>query len=409
MSEIATAPKQIASPIDDNMARRNVVVLASAQALAGAGAPICISLGGIVGHYLLDTDKSLATLPVTAFVLGTAFATLPAGFLAKRFGRRLGLMSGSLIGVIGGLVAAYAIFLGHFWLFCLGILFAGSTSAFVQQYRFAAVDTASEKFRPKAISWVMAGGILAAVIGPQTASLTKDLFAPILFAGAYIGLSVLAALSWVVLGFLRAPPKVKEEVKAGGGRPLLEIMSQGRFIVAVLCAVSSYAIMSFVMTAAPLAMIACGHTTSEAVLGIQWHVLAMFGPSFFTGSLIQRFGKERVVAVGLLLLASCAALALTGLELATFWGALVLLGVGWNFGFIGATAMLTDTYRPEEKNRVQSVNDFIVFGFVAVASLSSGGILNAFGWETINIVVFPVVAVTLLLLFITREKKTILA
>lgn len=408
MNKPVTSPIETASPIDDTMARRNVLVLASAQALAGAGAPICISLGGIVGHYLLGTDKSLATLPVTAFVIGTAFATLPAGILAKRFGRRRGLMSGSLIGVVGGLVAAYAIFVGQFWLFCLGILFAGSTSAFVQQYRFAAADTASEKFRPKAISWVMAGGILAAVIGPQTAAFTKDLFAPILFAGAYIGLSVLAALSWVVLSFLRAPPVVKEEVTTGG-RPLLEIMSQGRFIVAVLCAVSSYAIMSFVMTAAPLAMIACGHTTSEAVLGIQWHVLAMFGPSFFTGSLIQRFGKEKIVATGLLLLASCAALALTGLELATFWGALVLLGVGWNFGFIGATAMLTDTYRPEEKNRVQSVNDFIVFGFVAAASLSSGGILNAFGWETINIVVFPVVGVTLLLLFFTREKKAVAA
>lgn len=409
MTETTTATIDTASPIDDNMARRNVVVLAAAQALAGAGAPICISLGGIVGHYLLGSDKSLATLPVTAFVVGTAFATLPAGFLAKRFGRRLGLMSGSLIGVVGGFVAAYAIFLGQFWLFCLGVLFAGSTSAFVQQYRFAAADTASEKFRPKAISWVMAGGILAGVIGPQTAALTKDLFAPILFAGAFIGLSALAALSWLVLSLLRFPPAVKQEATTAGGRPLLEIMSQGRFIVAVLCAVSSYAIMSFVMTAAPLAMIACGHSTSEAVLGIQWHVLAMFGPSFFTGSLIQRFGKEKIVALGLLLLASCAALALTGLELATFWGALVLLGVGWNFGFIGATAMLTDTYRPEEKNRVQAVNDFIVFGFVAVASLSSGGILNAFGWETINMMVFPIVGVTLLLLFFTRQKKAVTA
>lgn len=409
MTETTSAPVDLASPTDDNLARRNVVVLAAAQAFAGAGAPICISLGGIVGHYLLGADKSLATLPVTAFVLGTAFATLPAGFLAKRFGRRLGLMSGSLIGVVGGLVAAYAIFLGQFWLFCLGILFAGSTSAFVQQYRFAAADTASVNFRPKAISWVMAGGILAGVIGPQTAAHTTDLFAPILFAGAYVGLSALAALSWFVLSFLKFPTVVKEEVKTSGGRPLLEIMSQGRFIVAVLCAVSSYAIMSFVMTAAPLAMIACGHSTSEAVLGIQWHVLAMFGPSFFTGSLIQRYGKEKIVALGLILLASCAALALTGLELATFWGALVLLGVGWNFGFIGATAMLTDTYRPEEKNRVQSVNDFIVFGFVAAASLSSGGILNAFGWETINIMVFPVVGVTLLLLFFTRQKKAIAA
>lgn len=404
MAETIDTGNAADASINDALAKRNVIVLAAAQAFAGAGAPICISLGGIVGHYLLGPDKALATLPVTAFVVGTAVATLPAGVLARKFGRRHGLMSGSLIGVFGGLVAAYAIFLGQFWLFCLGILFAGSTSAFVQQYRFAAADTASESFRPKAISWVMAGGILAGIVGPQTAAFTKDLFAPILFAGAFVGLSALAALSLLVLSFLKFPPIAQKEV-AAGGRPLLEIMSQGRFIVAVLCAVSSYAIMSFVMTAAPLAMIECGHSTSSAVLGIQWHVLAMFGPSFFTGSLIQRFGQERIVAVGLLLLASCAALALTGLELATFWGALILLGVGWNFGFIGATAMLTDTYRSEEKNRVQAVNDFIVFGFVAVASLSSGSILNAFGWETINMMVFPVVAATLVLLFLTRQRQ----
>ncbi|MEP4805007.1 MAG: MFS transporter, partial [Hyphomicrobiales bacterium] len=247
MPETTTATVEMASPTDDNLARRNVVFLACAQSLAGAGAPICISLGGIVGHYLLGPDKSLATLPVTAFVVGTAFATLPAGYLAKRFGRRHGLMNGSLVGVVGGIIAAYAIFLGQFWLFCLGVLFAGSTGAFVQQYRFAAADTASEVFRPKAISWVMAGGVLAGVIGPQTAALTKDLFAPILFAGAFIGLSALAALSWLALGFLRFPPVQKQEAQTGG-RPLLEIMSQGRFIVAVLCAVSSYAVMSFVMT-----------------------------------------------------------------------------------------------------------------------------------------------------------------
>lgn len=400
-----TLPPAATRPVaDDRLARRNVVVLATAQALAGAGAPISISLGGIVGYFLLGTDKTLATLPVTAFIVGTAVATLPAGVLARRLGRRKGLMTGSLIGICGGLLAAYGIFLGFFWLFCLGMLLAGATSAFVQQYRFAAADTASESFRPKAISWVMAGGVLAGIIGPQTAALTKDLLAPVQFAGAFVGLAALAALSWVVLSFLKFPPLVKQQTITGG-RPLAEIIRQKRFVIAVLCAVSSYALMSFVMTAAPLAMMASGHATSDAVLGIQWHVLAMFGPSFFTGSLIQRFGKQRIVAAGLLLLAGSAALALSGLDLAHFWGALVVLGVGWNFGFIGATAMLTDTYRPEEKNRVQAVNDFIVFGFVAVASLSSGGVLNAFGWGTINLIVFPIVAIAFAMLFFTRERK----
>lgn len=405
MIESASPPVDTTPDSDDRIARRNVFVLAAAQAFGGAGAPICISLGGIVGYFLLGPDKSFATLPVTGFVIGTALATLPAGVLARKFGRRNGLMTGALAGVLGGLLAAYAIFLSSFWFFCFGVLLAGASSAFVQQYRFAAADSASASFRPKAISWVMAGGVLAAIIGPQTASFTKDMLAPTLYAGAFVGLSVLAALSWVILGFLKAPPIVSVQSTAAG-RPLTEIMSQGRFIVAVLCAVSSYALMSFVMTAAPMAMVSHGHSMSNALLGIQWHVMAMFAPSFFTGSLIQKFGKERIVVTGLVLLGGCAALALAGPHLAHFWGALILLGIGWNFGFIGATAMLTEIYRPEEKNRVQAVNDFIVFGFVAAASLSSGGILNAFGWNTVNYIVFPVVMVTLAMLYFTRKQVT---
>lgn len=388
----------------DQLARRNALILASAQAVAGAAAPICISLGGIVGYYLLGSDKSLATLPVAAYTVGIAMGTLPAGALSKHFGRRKGLIIGSWLAVLGGLLAAYGIFLFSFTTFCVALTLVGIASAFVQQYRFAAADTASDAFKPKAISWVLAGGVFAAIIGPQTATLAKDLLAPIEFAGAFVGLALLAVVSIVILSFLRFP-KPTAEIQIGSGRPLSQIISQPRFLIAVLCAVSAYALMSFVMTAAPLAMVACGHTTGQAILGIQWHVLAMFGPSFITGALIQRFGKEAIVAVGMILLAACAALALTGLELTTFWAALILLGVGWNFGFIGATAMLTETYRPEEKNRVQAVNDFILFGFVAAASLSSGSVLNAFGWETINLVVFPVVAVTLVLLAISKFKR----
>ncbi|WP_420411069.1 MFS transporter [Roseibium sp.] len=395
--------------VDDRLAKRNALLLALAQALGGASASIVISTGSLVGYMMLGEDKSLATVPVSAMVLGTAFGTIPAGMIMRRFGRRAGFMGSALLGVASGLLAAYAVMLNHFLLFAFSCSVGGFAGAFVQQYRFAAADTASDAFKPKAISWVLAGGVLAGVVGPQTVIATKDMFAPILFAGTYLAQAGLAFIAMCLLAFIKIPKPPRQNHKQAGGRPLRQIMMQPRFIVAAACGICSYALMSLVMTATPLAMIGCGLSETDAALGIQWHVLAMFGPSFFTGSLIARFGKERIVSIGLSLLAGCSIVALAGLELAHFWTALVLLGLGWNFGFIGATAMLTDTYRPEERNLVQSVNDFLVFGFVAAASFSSGALLNAFGWSTVNILVFPfvVLCIGLLIWLAVAERRAV--
>ncbi|WP_349360472.1 MFS transporter [Stappia sp.] len=384
--------------IDDRLARRNAVLLACAQALGGASASIVIASASLVGAGLLGADKSLATLPVSSFVLGTALGTLPAGAIMHRFGRRVGFVGSAALGVVAGLASAYAIFVASFALFCFAVMASGAVSAFVQQYRFAAADTASDTFRPKAISFVLAGGVAAGVIGPQTVILTADWFDPILFAGTYVAQAGLALVSMAILAFLSIPRPPRGPVAEGARRPLGRIMAQPRFIVSAACAITSYALMSLVMTATPLAMIACGLTQTDAAHAIQWHVIAMFGPSFFTGHLIARFGRERIVAVGLALLAGCAVVALMGVDVANFWIALILLGVGWNFGFIGATAMLTDVYRPAERATVQSVNDFLVFGFVAAASFSSGALLHAFGWATVNLLVFPFTALSIGLL-----------
>lgn len=395
--------------VDDHLAKRNALLLSLAQALGGASASIVIATGPLVGYMMLDQDKSLATLPVSAMVLGTAFGTIPAGMIMRRFGRRAGFTGAAILGVLSGLLASFAVFRDNFLLFSLACSMGGFAGAFVQQYRFAAADTASDAFKPKAISWVLAGGVLAGIVGPQTVIATKDMFAPIMFAGTYLAQAGLALVSLFLLTFIRIPkPPVQSSTKAGG-RPLRTIMAQPRFIVAAACGICSYALMSLVMTATPLAMIACGLSETDAALGIQWHVLAMFGPSFFTGSLIARFGKERIVSIGLSLLAGCSVVALMGIELAHFWTALVLLGLGWNFGFIGATAMLTDTYRPQERNMVQAVNDFLVFGFVAAASFSSGALLNAFGWETVNVLVFPfvVLCIGLLVWLVLAERKAV--
>ncbi len=382
------------------LAKRNALILASANAFVGACAPIAISLGGIVGDYLLEEDKSLATAPVTGFNIGVALGALPAAWLMRLIGRRYGFMGGALISGLGGIVAANALFQLNFWLFAAGLTIVGIGGAFVQQYRFAAADAAPEIFKPQAISWVLIGGIFAAIIGPQTVIFARDLFAPTLFAGAYAGLFVLSLIGMGILFLLRVKEHsvLLDDSPEEPARPLGEIIGQRSFLIALACGVCSFALMSFMMTGAPLAMIGCGFSTDLAALGIQWHVLAMFGPSFFTGRLIARFGRETIVATGLILLIICAVIASLGIELWNFWLALVLLGVGWNFGFIGATAMVTRTYRASEKNKVQGVHDVILFSTVAFSSLMSGQILNAFGWNGINMIMVPVATLCLLLL-----------
>ena len=385
-------------------ARRTAFILAASLAVVGSAAPIAISLGGLAGFYLLGDDKSLATLPITAFNVGVALGAVPAGLIIRAVGQRSGFMTGTLVTALGGLIATFALFQSSFWFFAGALLVLGGGGAFVQQFRFAAADTAPPAFKAKAISFVMAGGIFTAIIGPQIVIFTRDLLAPVMFAGAFASILVLAAVGAVLLSFLRttAPASVSSEHEDTPARPLMEIARQPQFAVGLLCAVGSYALMSLVMTGAPLAMVGCGFSPDEAALGISWHVMAMYAPSFFTGALISRFGKESIVAAGLMLLVGCAFVALSGIQLWQFWTALVLLGLGWNFSFIGATAMVAGTYRRSEQGRVQGPHDFILFTSVALGSLSAGILYNLGGWEMLNWIVLPVVTLCLAGLVLLR-------
>ncbi|BCH25703.1 MFS transporter [Mesorhizobium sp. L-8-3] len=394
-------------------ARRTALILASSQAIVGSASSICLSIGGLAGYYLLAADKSLATAPVTGFNVGMALAALPAAALIRRAGTRSGFMFGTLVTAIGGVIATSALFQGLFWPFVIGLLVVGGGGAFVQQLRFAAADNAPPAFKARAISFVMAGGLITAVIGPQIVIFTHELLAPVQFAGSFAAIVVLAAIGALNLSLLRERPMGHAGVAAADGhsaRPLAEIITQPRFLAALICGVGSFALMSFVMTGAPLAMVGCGFSADEATLGISWHVMAMFGPSFFTGRLIHRFGVERIVAIGLLLLIACAAIALMGIELWHFWTSLILLGLGWNFGFIGATAMVADTYRPVEKAKAQGFHDFVLFGTVAFSSLMAGTVYNAWGWEMLNWIVFPVAVLCLAVLgalvLSSRKRET---
>jgi len=395
MSAIAETPFD--APAGDRLAKRNALVLATGQALAGANNTVIVTTGSIVGA-MLAPDKSLATLPISMMVCGMWAGTLPMGFLARRFGRRVAYASATIAGTLAGLIGYAAMLRGSFWLYLVSAFFGGLYASSHMSYRFGAADTASPEFKPKAIAYVMAGGLLAAILGPQLVIYTKDLMPPYLFAASYLGQAAFAALAGIViLTFFRAPGGA-HFTSTKAGRPIAEIARQPKFVVAVVCGVASYALMNLMMTSAPLAMFDCGHTVGDAALGIQWHVLAMYAPSFFTGSLILRFGVARIAAAGLVLLALSAVAGLAGTTVAHFWTALILLGVGWNFAFVGATTMVTDCYRPEERNKVQAFNDFLIFGSMAIGSFASGSMLAHFGWYLVNVVMFPVVAVAAVML-----------
>lgn len=378
----------------DREARHNAIVLSASQAVVGSAAPIAISIGGLVGFFLLGSDKSLATAPITGFNVGVALGALPAAAIIRALGHRGGFMTGCLVTALGGAIATAGLYAASFWLFAFGLLVIGVGGAFVQQYRFAAADNAPPEFKARAISFVLAGGVFTAIIGPQIVIFTRELLAPVMFAGSFMAVILLGFVGMAILFLLRLKPQGTPGTNpqdTASARPLSEIVSQPRFIVALTCAVGSYTLMSFVMTGAPLAMVGCGFSADQATLGISWHVMAMFAPSFFTGRLISYFGKERIVILGLALLVGCAVVALSGIALWQFWTSLILLGLGWNFGFIGATAMVADTYSNAEKGKVQGFHDFILFGSVALSSLASGKVYNAWGWDMLNWIVFPVV------------------
>ncbi|PDT40356.1 MULTISPECIES: MFS transporter [Sinorhizobium] len=384
-------------------ARRNVLLLTVAQALLGVIGPISFAVGGVAGHQLLGDDKSLATAPLTTFNVGMAMGVILVAILSRTVERRFAFMIGAVIAAIGGIVTAAALFRESFWLFATGLAMLGSSNGFTQKLRFAAADASPSFYKAKAISWILGGGILSAVLGPQIVIFAGDYFAPVWFAGAFVALIPICLFALFFFMPLRLPKTTAAaSVQAGlPARPLREIAGSQRFLTGMVCGISSYALMTFMMTGAPVAMVVgCGFSSDLATLGIQWHVLAMFAPSFATGWLISRFGAERVVACGLLLLMGCATVAHLGVALWNFWGALVLLGLGWNFGFIGATAIVAQSYRPHEADKVQGFHDVVLFSTVAGSSFASGKVLAVYGWDMLNAVIWPVAGFCLVLLFL---------
>jgi len=393
-----------AALIDDGRARRNAIVFSVAQALYGASASVLVTVGGLVG-YSLVSDKSLATIPITSFVVGIAATTIPAAMLMRKVGRRAGFVFGALLGAFGAGLAAYAIWIGSFVVFCMAAALIGSYQGFAGFYRYAAADTASESFKSRAVSWVLAGGVASALIGPMVVIWTKDSIPGVLYAGAFVSIFFLSLLAAGILGFIDIP-HVDEKIATKGARPLREILAQPRLLIAIFCCMVSYATMNLVMTSTPLAMVAHSHSVDDAAIVIQWPIVAMYAPSFFTGSLIARFGKETIIATGMVLLSLSGIAALAGTDMINFWLALVLLGIGWNFGFIGGTTLVLDCYRASELNKVQAASDFSIFATVGVASFTSGVMLNAFGWQAVQYSLFPLVAIVFfLILFVKRRAK----
>jgi MFS family permease len=373
--------------------KKNVALLCASQALLFTNNTILITVNGLAGFALAAPDsKAMATLPVTAYVVGAAMTTLPMSQLMRRVGRVNGFSIGTLIGIFGALLCGYAVYAQAFWLLVLGTLIMGIYNASGQYYRFAAADVASPDFKSKAISLVMAGGIAGGILGPQTSRWTKDLLS-----------TEFVATYWVLIGFcllalilqrMMTIPRLTAEEQKQSGRPIREIARQPAFLVAVMSATIGYGVMNLLMTATPLAMRSCQHSFGDTAFVIQWHVVSMFAPSFVTGNLIKRFGVRPILFTGVLLSLGCVAIALSGVDVLHFWAALVLIGIGWNFMYIGGTTLLTETHTPAEKAKVQGVNDMAVFCTMAVSSASSGWLFSAKGWEMMNYAAIPFLVLT---------------
>ncbi|MBV9740849.1 MAG: MFS transporter [Hyphomicrobiales bacterium] len=386
----------------NRLARFNAWILAAAAALAGANASVVIATSGLVGRALTG-EMRLATIPVLTFVLGTASTTFPAAFSMRRFGRRNGFAGGALFGVVAGLIGATAIVQGSFVLFCLATFSAGAYQAFVVQYRFAAADTATPGYRPRAIALALGGGVASAFVGTRLVNFTQDMWLPYLFAATYIAQAAFAAIAFFVLLALRVPPQ--QEKPKRKGRPIGEILADGRLGAAMLLGMVSQGVMNLIMTSTPLAMVGCGLPVSSATDAIQWHILGMYAPSFVTGHLISRFGIFRVGLTGCAIFLVCGAVAESGISVLHFEIALFLLGVGWNFAFLSATAAVTNVMRPEERAKVQAANDFVVFGGTAFAAYFSGVLLDIYGWVGIAAATFPAAFLGVLLIFASRRAN----
>jgi MFS family permease len=387
--------------------RGNVIRLAVAQALAGANSTVIYATGAVLGD-MFAPDKALATLPVSVLVVAMAASTLPAGAIARRYGRRAAFPSGTGCGVIVGLLSAAAVFLNSFWLLCGATFFGGVYQAVVLSFRFAVADGVAPERRARAMSAIMAGGVFAGVLGPQLVTYTMNLWPPFLFAATFLAQAGIALLSAFILWGVDLP-RPATTAETATGRPVIEIARQPRFIAAVVCGTVSYMLMTLLMTSAPLATKFCGLPQATANLGLQWHVIGMYGPSFVTGRLIARFGASRVVTAGLLLIAAAAGAGLTGTATAHFWLSLSLLGVGWNFGFLGVSALVLECHRPEERTRVQALNDFLVFGMMVVATFASGGMLTSYGWALVCWISLPPLLLAWFALIVTRSYRAAMA
>ncbi len=381
--------------VDDTRARRNVTVLVLAQAILGAQLPMIFVVGGLAGGQLAS-NPCLATLPISFIVFGSMTTAPWLSPLMQRNGRQFGFFLGAFAGAMGAAVSAYGLYTSSFAILLIGSYLTGIYMSAQGFYRFAATDTASDAFRPKAISYVMAGGLLSAIVGPQLNKLVADAFV-IPFLGTYLAIIILNLVGMMLFLWLDLPKGSRSEPTAAPAtsRSKLELLREPRILVAVICAMVSYSLMNLVMTSTPLAVVGCGFTSNNANDIVSAHVLAMFAPSFVTGHLIARFGVERIIGTGLLILMAAGIVALSGVTLGNFFVALVLLGFGWNFGFIGATTMLAGAHKPQERGAVQGLNDMIVFGMVTVASLASGGLMNCSGgtpvegWNAVNLAMIP--------------------
>ncbi len=375
--------------------RRNVMLLAICQALFMGVTTMAIATTPLVGHALLGVDKSLATLPLVLYHAGIMIMTIPASLLMARIGRRAGFSIGALMSIVSGLISTAAVFQQDFVWLCVGAMLMGSSGAFAWYYRFAAADAADEAYRPKAISLVMAGGVLAGFFGPQTAKYAVDWFNPVTFAGVYVMVVVYSALAFVVIQALRIP-KLSAEERRAGGRPMREIMRQPAFVVAIVSSMFGYGVMTLVMSATPLAMLACGFKFDASATVIQAHVIAMFLPSFFTGHLIARIGVLKIIAAGAFIQIGCALTNLAGIEFMNFFLANVLVGIGWNFTYVGGSTLLTRTYEPAERAKVQASHDFMVYATTATAAGLSGILHANVGWTVVNLAALPMMAIVML-------------
>jgi MFS family permease len=399
-------------PIKGNnqLAKRNVAVLICAQAILGSQMPMIFTVGGLAGQSLAS-NACFATLPISMIVLGSMLTASPLSNLMQKFGRKFGFFIGAIGGLTGGIIGAVGLATGSFAIFLMGSFLTGIYMSAQGFYRFAATDTATKSFRPKAISYVMAGGLASAIIGPQIVKVTAEAMV-IPFLGTYIAVVILNFLGSFLFLLLKIPKLAKKNIYDPNKRSNKQLVSTPRIAVAMICAMVSYAMMNLVMTSTPLAVVGCGYSPSDAANVVSAHVIAMFLPSFFTGHLITRYGEELIVGIGLFFLALAGIVALSGVNLENFFLALVFIGLGWNFGFIGATTMLTNSHSEAERGRIQGMNDLFVFGGVTVASFSSGGLMNCTGgnhltgWTSVNLAIFPMLLIAAATLVWLMKNKT---